>query len=101
MASLMFSMASSNVSPWLWQPGRAGQWTSLPYSVLFMTTVYFMFLTYHIHPYLSKNEGDRNLTYPYVYAVSFATKNIIAMIDSGNQIAETNEGNNRAVIRIP
>jgi len=47
MASLMFSIASSKVSPWLWQPGSAGQCASYPYSLLFITTVYFMFLIYH------------------------------------------------------
>ena len=47
MASLIFSLASSRVSPWLWHPGSAGQCTSYPYSVLFMTTVYCMIVIYH------------------------------------------------------
>ena len=42
MASLIFSMASSNVSPWLWQPGSAGQCASYPYSLLLITTEYFI-----------------------------------------------------------
>lgn len=54
MASLIFSIASSKVSPWLWQPGRAGQCTSKPYSVLFITTLYFMIKLYHIYHLLSK-----------------------------------------------
>src|SRR6185312_1667166 len=42
MASLMFDSASFSVSPWLWQPGSAGQWTSKPCAVLLMTTVYLI-----------------------------------------------------------
>ena len=49
MASLMFSIASSTVSPWLWQPGKAGQWTSYPKSVLFTVTMYFMEPVYYAH----------------------------------------------------
>ncbi len=57
MASLILSMASSKVSPWLWHPGRAGQCTSYPYSVLFITTVYFIVIIYHINNLLSKHRG--------------------------------------------
>ena len=42
-----------------------------------------------------------NLTFSYNTATSLTGKYIIAVIDSGNQIAETNENNNIAVSRIP
>ncbi len=62
MASLMFSIASSNVSPWLWQPGSTGQCTSYSYSVLLMTTGYltrlFSILKYKIKTYLTLFYGQ-------------------------------------------
>ncbi len=57
MASLIFSMASSKVSPWLWHPGRAGQCTSYPYPVLFITTVYFMFIIYHYREFFCQKRS--------------------------------------------
>lgn len=56
MASLMFPMASSRVSPWLWQPGRAGQWMSNPYSLSLTTTVYFILKFIIIYPLVSKKK---------------------------------------------
>ncbi len=59
MASLILSMASSSVSPWLWQPGSTGQWTSKPYSDSFITTVYFIFQIYHYMRLVVKKTGYR------------------------------------------
>lgn len=52
MASLIFSSASSTLSPWLWQPGSAGQCTSNPNFVLLRTTEYCIGEMYQI------NEGS-------------------------------------------
>lgn len=59
MASLILSIASSSVSPWLWQPESVGQWTSYPYSVLLTTTMYFMSKFTIINELLSKNGGGK------------------------------------------
>src|SRR4030065_271651 len=58
IASLIFSIASSKVSPWLWHPGRAGQCTSNPYSVLFMTTLYLILCNLPYIPFSVKNTGS-------------------------------------------
>jgi hypothetical protein len=48
-----------------------------------------------------KAGNSKNLSFSYSTSTSLAGKYIIAVIDSGNQLAETNENNNRAVSRIP
>jgi hypothetical protein len=43
----------------------------------------------------------RDLSFTYTSLTSLSNKYIIAVVDSGNKVAETNENNNVAVARIP
>ncbi len=43
---------------------------------------------------------SKNISFSYISNISLSGKFLIAVIDSGNQITETNESNNRAVVKI-
>ncbi len=44
--------------------------------------------------------ASKNISFAYKSNISLSKKYLIAVIDSGNQISETNETNNRAVVKI-
>ncbi len=44
--------------------------------------------------------ASKNISFSYISNISLSGKYLIAVIDSGNQITETNESNNRAVVKI-